>query len=510
MSLKPCATARTGRARWRTGDQSWRNEGRRQGRRRGVAALRYSRIAMSRRIAIVEDEPAIRANYADALKKQGYEVATYANRGDALAALRTRLPDLALIDIGLGDEIDGGFALCRELRALSESLPIIFLSARDSDFDVVAGLRLGADDYLTKDVSLPHLSARIAALFRRSDLLAAPHAVEEVIERGPLKLDFKRLTAVLERQPRRPDADRILDGAYAGAASGPRQGPRQPDARRQHRRRRQHDHLARQAHPAQVRRRSTRRSIASRRSTAWAIAGTRPSNEPLSHRAGHPRATAAGADGVPDDTVARLRVRARARALPARRAAEDARRNRPGGGDGAARPAAAVRDAGRGSRVAGGATRAGRRAGGRSGAAALARVRSRGRAVGRNRADHPGPVADDRADLGDRSPARRAGARREPEAAAAAGDRRAGLGDPAPVAVDRARDAASAVHADPAPADRGFRRRARGARRDARARGRRRAVGHPDRSTGGRPATARRSSSRPRIRSGSATRSRAR
>src|ERR1700746_3799787 len=134
---------------------------------------------MSRRIAIVEDEPAIRANYADALNKQGYEVAAYASRGDALAALRTRLPDLALIDIGLGDEIDGGFALCRELRALSESLPIIFLSARDSDFDVVAGLRLGADDYLTKDVSLPHLSARIAALFRRSDLLAAPQAVEE-------------------------------------------------------------------------------------------------------------------------------------------------------------------------------------------------------------------------------------------------------------------------------------------------------------------------------------------
>lgn len=150
---------------------------------------------MSRRIAIVEDEPAIRANYADALSKQGYEVAAYANRREAMAALGSRLPDLALIDIGLGDEIDGGFALCRELRALSQALPIIFLSARDSDFDVVAGLRLGADDYLTKDVSLPHLSARIAALFRRSDLLAAPHAVEEVIERGPLKLDLKRLTA---------------------------------------------------------------------------------------------------------------------------------------------------------------------------------------------------------------------------------------------------------------------------------------------------------------------------
>jgi two-component system OmpR family response regulator len=150
---------------------------------------------MSRRIAIVEDEPVIRANYADVLKKQGYEVAAYAGRSEALGAFRTRLPDLALIDIGLADDIDGGFALCRELRALSANLPIIFLSARDSDFDIVAGLRLGADDYLTKDVSLPHLIARIAALFRRSDLLAAPQAVEETIERGKLKLDLKRLAA---------------------------------------------------------------------------------------------------------------------------------------------------------------------------------------------------------------------------------------------------------------------------------------------------------------------------
>ena len=150
---------------------------------------------MSRHIAIVEDEPAIRANYADALKRHGYEVATYADRKSALAALSTRLPDLALIDIGLADDIDGGFALCRELRALSAGLPIIFLSARDSDFDIVAGLRLGADDYVTKDVSLPHLTARIAALFRRGDLLSAPASVEDVIERGPLRVDVKRLTA---------------------------------------------------------------------------------------------------------------------------------------------------------------------------------------------------------------------------------------------------------------------------------------------------------------------------
>ena len=156
---------------------------------------------MSRRIAIVEDDPAIRANYAEALRKHGFEVAAYAGRAEALGALRTRLPDLALIDIGLGAEVDGGFALCRELRALSASLPIIFLTARDSDFDVVAGRRLGADDYLTKDVSLPHLLARIAALFRRAELAAEPQALEERLLRGPLELDVKRFSVRWRGEP---------------------------------------------------------------------------------------------------------------------------------------------------------------------------------------------------------------------------------------------------------------------------------------------------------------------
>jgi two-component system OmpR family response regulator len=150
---------------------------------------------VSRRIAIVEDEPSIRANYAEALTRHGYEVATYPNRRDAMAAFRTRLPDLAVIDIGLADEPDGGFTMCRDLRALSPTLPIIFLSARDSDFDIVAGLRIGADDYLTKDASLHQLTARIAALFRRSDLLSAPPDQEDVLVRGELTLDLKRLTA---------------------------------------------------------------------------------------------------------------------------------------------------------------------------------------------------------------------------------------------------------------------------------------------------------------------------
>jgi two-component system OmpR family response regulator len=159
-----------------------------------AVALRVYSEGM-KRIAIVEDEPAIRANYAEALRRHGYEVAAYANRADAMKAFRTRLPDLVLVDIGLGEDIDGGFALTRDLRALSATLPIIFLSARDSDFDIVAGLRLGADDYLTKDASLPHLAARLAALFRRSELSSALPSGEDVLERGLLALDVPRLTA---------------------------------------------------------------------------------------------------------------------------------------------------------------------------------------------------------------------------------------------------------------------------------------------------------------------------
>jgi len=157
-------------------------------------AFGYSR-RMARRIAIVEDDPAIRANYAEALRRHGYEVAAYAGRREAMDAVRSRLPDLAVIDIGLGDEAEGGFALCRELRALSPQLPIVFLTARDSDFDVVSGLRLGADDYLTKGISLPHLMARIGALFRRVDALAEAKPIEERIVRGDLELDLKRFSA---------------------------------------------------------------------------------------------------------------------------------------------------------------------------------------------------------------------------------------------------------------------------------------------------------------------------
>ncbi len=156
---------------------------------------------MAKRIAIVEDEAAIRDNYAAAFRREGYVVDTFEARTPALDAFEVRMPDLVVIDINLKDDVEGGFDLCRELRARAAELPIIFLTARDSEFDAVSGLRLGADDYLTKDISLPHLMARVAALFRRLDAMQRPQVAESRITRGDLVIDTERMTIHWKDQP---------------------------------------------------------------------------------------------------------------------------------------------------------------------------------------------------------------------------------------------------------------------------------------------------------------------
>ena len=148
---------------------------------------------MSRTIAIVEDEPAIRANYSEALRRFGFQVQAFADRASAQQAFAARLPDLVVIDVGLGEEPEGGFDLCRELRVRSATLPILFLTARDSDLDVISGLRLGADDYLTKDISLPQLTARVQALFRRLDAVAGSTGRDTVVAVRALRIELERM-----------------------------------------------------------------------------------------------------------------------------------------------------------------------------------------------------------------------------------------------------------------------------------------------------------------------------
>jgi two-component system OmpR family response regulator len=150
---------------------------------------------MTEHIAIVEDEHALAANYSDALRQRGFRVSHYADRPSASAAFRDALPDLAIIDVALGSDVDGGFALCRELRARSAELPIVFLTARDEDIDIVSGFRLGADDYLSKDISLLHLQTRVTALLARVAALRERIEDSQILQRGALSLDCERMEA---------------------------------------------------------------------------------------------------------------------------------------------------------------------------------------------------------------------------------------------------------------------------------------------------------------------------
>ena len=150
-----------------------------------------------KKIAIVEDDEDQRENYADALKQHGYEVSAYSNRPNALAGMKEDMPDLAMLDIMLEDEMDGGFDLCRDLRNLAPKLPIIFLTARDSDIDRVSGLRLDAWDYLTKPINMQFLTVRITSLFRIVDSLDSQESTienEDVIRRGSLFIDPNSMT----------------------------------------------------------------------------------------------------------------------------------------------------------------------------------------------------------------------------------------------------------------------------------------------------------------------------
>ena len=156
-----------------------------------------------KKIAIVEDDEDQRENYADALKQHGYEVSTYPNRPIALAGMRKDMPDLAMLDIMLEDEMDGGFDLCRDLRMLAPKLPIIFLTARNSDIDRVSGLRLDAWDYLTKPINMQFLTVRITSLFRIVDSLDNHESTfenEDVINRGSLFIDPNSMTITWKEQ----------------------------------------------------------------------------------------------------------------------------------------------------------------------------------------------------------------------------------------------------------------------------------------------------------------------
>ena len=121
---------------------------------------------MPKHIAIVEDDSDQRNNYVDAITKKGYNVVSYSSRFEALEGFDKEMPDLAILDIILGDEVDAGFEICRDLLSRAPNLPVIFLTERIAEIDKISGLRLGAWDYLPKPISLEYLAERISSLLR--------------------------------------------------------------------------------------------------------------------------------------------------------------------------------------------------------------------------------------------------------------------------------------------------------------------------------------------------------
>jgi len=150
---------------------------------------------MRRSIALVEDEPDQRENCADALRGHGYEVHAYAGRAEAVAGFVRTLPELSIVDVILGDEMNGGFDLCRELLARDPDHPVIFLTTRVDEISQVSGLTLGAWDYLSKPVSLRVLAEKVSTLLRLADARASgPASIEtRKLDVGRLELDESRM-----------------------------------------------------------------------------------------------------------------------------------------------------------------------------------------------------------------------------------------------------------------------------------------------------------------------------
>ncbi len=146
------------------------------------------------RIAVVEDDPSIGRRVRDALESNGYHATWYATGVSATAALEASPPQLVLLDVGLPD-IDG-FSLCRWLRRTYPDLPVVLVTARDAEIDIIVGLDAGASDYVTKPFSMNVLLARIRAHLRKVvDPTAAPVVV------GALRVDVAAYTASIADRP---------------------------------------------------------------------------------------------------------------------------------------------------------------------------------------------------------------------------------------------------------------------------------------------------------------------
>ncbi|MFC4086000.1 response regulator transcription factor [Amycolatopsis samaneae] len=128
------------------------------------------------RLLVVEDDPTLRDLLSASLRFAGFTVSSAGSGAEALAAAKADVPDLVVLDVMLPD-LDG-FEVLRRLRTRGARLPVLFLTARDADEDLIAGLTGGADDYVTKPFKLEELIARIRAILRRRGTTGAVAGLE--------------------------------------------------------------------------------------------------------------------------------------------------------------------------------------------------------------------------------------------------------------------------------------------------------------------------------------------
>ncbi len=145
------------------------------------------------RVLVIEDEPAILRGLADSLRFESYEVLTAADGESGYELLQTRQPDLVILDLMLPKM--SGYDVCRKARANGIATPILMLTARSEEMDRVAGLDLGADDYVTKPFSLPELLARVRALLRRAQPAAGANELIESLAFDDVEIDFVKYEA---------------------------------------------------------------------------------------------------------------------------------------------------------------------------------------------------------------------------------------------------------------------------------------------------------------------------
>ena len=163
--------------------------------------------ASMRRVLLVEDDDVLRANYQSLLGAHRLSVLACATKAEALSAFAGEEFDVVILDVTLGHDYEAGFDLCQAFREKRKITPIIFLTERDDDADRISGLRLGADDYLSKTISGSYLVARVNALIRRIETITqieagATKPVPQLqAESSRLRIDERLSRAFWDGQP---------------------------------------------------------------------------------------------------------------------------------------------------------------------------------------------------------------------------------------------------------------------------------------------------------------------